>query len=123
MRRRPMRCSLFTASGTGSRACTCWGDTTPGSYPCRMRIAILGAGKIGESLLAGLRSSGWTYIVATARREDRVAELRERHGVVATTANVEAVRGADVVVVAVKPQDIDALLAEVNGAVGPAQTV
>ena len=43
------------------------------------RIAILGAGKIGESLLAGLLSSGWTDVVATARREEHAEELRSRH--------------------------------------------
>src|SRR3989442_594356 len=77
-----------------------------------MRIAILGTGKIGESLLAGLRSSDWADIVASARREERAAELRERHGVEATTSNGEAIKGADVVVLSVKPQDIDTLLAE-----------
>ena len=88
-----------------------------------MRIAILGAGKIGESLLAGLRSSDWADIVATSRREERVQELRERHGVDATTSNPEAIRGADIVVLAVKPQDIEALLGEVGHLVTPDQTV
>jgi pyrroline-5-carboxylate reductase len=88
-----------------------------------MRIAILGVGKIGESLLAGLHSSGWDDIVATARREERAAEVRERHGVEATTSNRDAVAGADVVVIAVKPQDIDALLAEVGELFTPQQTV
>jgi pyrroline-5-carboxylate reductase len=87
------------------------------------RIAILGTGRIGEALLAGLLSSGWTDIVATSRSEARVAELRERHGVEATTSNADAVRGAAVVVVAVKPQDIDALLASIRDAVSPEQTV
>src|ERR671914_1326207 len=77
------------------------------------RLAILGAGKIGESLLAGLLSSGWTDVVATARRQERVDELRERFGVETTLSNGEAVSGARVVVVAVKPQDIDALLGEI----------
>ena len=75
-----------------------------------MRIAILGAGKIGESLLAGLRSSDWADIIASSRREERAAELRERHGVETTTSNAEAISGADVVVLAVKPQDIETLL-------------
>jgi pyrroline-5-carboxylate reductase len=87
------------------------------------RIAILGTGRIGEALLAGLLSSGWTDIVATSRSEARVAELRERHGVEATTSNADAVAGAAVVVVAVKPQDIDALLASIRDAVTPQQTV
>jgi pyrroline-5-carboxylate reductase len=88
-----------------------------------MRIAILGTGKIGESLLAGLRSSGWDDVVVTARRSERADELRERYGIEATTANADAVRGADVVVIAVKPQDIEALLGEVGTALTPEQTV
>ena len=73
-----------------------------------------GTGKIGESLLAGLRSSDWADIVASSRREERAAELRERHGVETTTSNAEAIKGADVVVLAVKPQDIETLLGEIG---------
>ena len=90
------------------------------------RIAILGGGRIGESLLAGLLSSGWRTtgeIVVTGRREERVAELRERYQVTATTSNTEAVSSAALVVIAVKPQDIDALLGEIGGVVGADQTV
>jgi len=87
------------------------------------RLAILGAGKIGESLIAGLISSGWTDVVATSRREERVAELRERFAVEATTSNAEAVAGAAVVVVAVKPQDLDALLGEIAPLLSEQQTV
>jgi pyrroline-5-carboxylate reductase len=88
-----------------------------------MRIAILGTGKIGESLLAGLRSSDWADIVASSRREERAAELHERHGVETTTSNADAIRGADVVVLAVKPQDIEALLSEVGHLLTSEQTV
>ena len=57
-------------------------------------IAILGCGRIGEALLTGLLGAGWTDIVVTSRTEERVAELRERHGVEATTDNVDAARRA-----------------------------
>ncbi len=90
------------------------------------RIAILGAGKIGESLLAGLLSSGWRSpgeIVVTGRRPERIQELTERYGVEATLSNPEAVARAAVVVIAVKPQDFDALLGEVGGLLDPGQTV
>jgi len=90
------------------------------------RIAILGAGKIGESLLAGLLSSGWRKpadIVVTGRREERVKELTERHGVEATLSNSEAVADAGLVVIAVKPQDFDVLLGEIGGLLTPEQTV
>jgi pyrroline-5-carboxylate reductase len=87
------------------------------------RLAILGTGKIGESLLAGLLSSGWSDVVVTARRDERLAELRERYGVEATRSNPEAVSGAKLVVIAVKPQDFDALLGEVAPALSSEQTV
>jgi len=90
------------------------------------RIAILGGGRIGEALLSGLLSSGWREageITVTNRSEERIAELRERYGVEATADNVAAVTGAGLVVVAVKPQDIDALLAEVGQHLTMEQTV
>src|SRR5581483_9073121 len=87
------------------------------------RIAILGTGKLGEALLAGLLSSGWSDIVVTARRQERADELRERYGVEATLANGDAAEGADVVVLAAKPQDLEALLREVGPRIAPTQTV
>src|SRR6266699_591993 len=89
-------------------------------------VAILGAGKIGESLLAGLLSSDWRTpeeIVVTGRREERARELEERHGVRVTLSNAEAVQGAALVVIAVKPQDFDVLLGEIGGVLTPEQTV
>jgi len=90
------------------------------------RIAVLGAGKIGEALVAGLLSSEWRApgdIVATGRRPERLTELHERHGIRTTLSNPDAAARAALVVVAVKPQDIDALLEEVREVVTPEQTV
>jgi pyrroline-5-carboxylate reductase len=90
------------------------------------RVAILGAGTIGESLLRGLLSGGWRTpeeIVATVRDEERAKELEERHGIRATLSNTEAVSGAALVVIAVKPQDFEALLGEIGGVLTPEQTV
>jgi pyrroline-5-carboxylate reductase len=86
-------------------------------------IAILGCGRIGEALLVGLLGAGWTDIVVTTKSEPHAADLRERHGIDASTDNVAAARQADLVVIAVKPQDIDALLAEVGSLLTPEQTV
>jgi pyrroline-5-carboxylate reductase len=87
------------------------------------RIAIIGGGRIGEALLSGLLSSGWSDIIVTSRRPERVAELHERHGVEATTVNADAVRDAGIVVLAVKPQDIDSLLEEIGPLLSIEQTV
>jgi pyrroline-5-carboxylate reductase len=90
------------------------------------RVAILGAGTIGESLLSGLLSGGWRKpeeVVVTVRDEERASQLAERHGVRATLSNTEAVAGATLVVIAVKPQDFDTLLGEIGGVLTPEQTV
>ncbi len=90
------------------------------------KIAILGAGKIGEALVSGLLSSGWREpheISASTRREERVTELRERHGIEVTRSNAEALARATLVVIAVKPQDLDALLGEIGTLIQPEQTV
>jgi pyrroline-5-carboxylate reductase len=90
------------------------------------RICVLGAGKAGEALVAGLLSSGWAKpadIVATARHQERIDELSKRYGIEGTLDNVAAVEGAQVVVIAVKPQDIEGLLGDVGAALDSSQTV
>ena len=90
------------------------------------RIAVLGAGKIGEALISGLLSSGWrdaADLSASTRRQERVDALVEKFGIAATTSNAEAAAGAALVVIAVKPQDLDTLLGEIGPLVQPDQTV
>ena len=90
------------------------------------RIAVLGAGKIGEALISGLLSSGWRTgddIVASTRRVEHAAALAERPGIVATTSSEEAAAGAALVVVSVKPQDMDALLGSIAPVISTEQTV
>jgi len=78
-------------------------------------IAVIGAGKIGEVLLSGLLRAGWPVdrLLATARRPERADELRERYGV-QIVDNESAVKTADVVAVAVKPQDAEALMSDLG---------
>ncbi|MEN3301587.1 pyrroline-5-carboxylate reductase [Pseudonocardia sp.] len=88
------------------------------------RIAVLGAGKIGEALLAGLLASGRApdELVFTERHPERAAELTERHGVAAVDV-ATAAGGSDIVVVAVKPQDIAPVLTELAPALRPGTLV
>ena len=70
-------------------------------------------------------SSGWRRpeeIVATAKHEEHLADLRERYGIETTLSNADAAKAAEVIVIAVKPQDIEALLAD-GPVVEPGQTV
>lgn len=86
------------------------------------RVAVLGAGKMGEALLAGMLRAGRTpaEVVATERHPEWAQELRERYGV-ETPTNLEAVKSAEVLVVAVKPQDMAGLLGEIGSEVSAEQ--
>ncbi|ASU80328.1 pyrroline-5-carboxylate reductase [Actinopolyspora erythraea] len=87
-------------------------------------IAVLGAGKIGESLLSGLINAGYSPedLLFTERYQQRAEELSKRYGVRGTDLP-DAVRRADVLVVSVKPQDIEALLDETADLVTPDKLV
>lgn len=88
------------------------------------RIAILGAGVMGETLLSAILRSGHSAadLVISEKREERAAELREAYGVT-VTGNAEAVADADVVLLVVKPQDVTSLLDEIAGSVPAGATV
>ncbi len=81
------------------------------------RLALLGAGRMGQAIIAGLLASGWepARIVAAEPHEPTAAEVRTRHGIEVRPAT-QAVTGADIVVVAVKPHQVTGLLDEVASA-------
>ncbi|MBI4259903.1 MAG: pyrroline-5-carboxylate reductase [Actinobacteria bacterium] len=90
------------------------------------KVAFLGGGKMGEALVSGLIRSGGRKpdeLMITARREERAEELSRTQGVTATLSNPEAVRWADVLVLTVKPQDMEALLGQISEHVREEQLV
>lgn len=78
-----------------------------------MTIAIIGAGVMGETVLAGIIRAGHDAgaILVGEKREDHAAHLRSTYGV-QVVSNLEAA-AADTVLLIVKPQDMSAVLAEV----------
>ena len=83
-------------------------------------IAVIGAGKMGEALVSGLLKAGTSPddLIITERYEERANELSQRYGVKSVT-NAEAANQAETIVLAVKPQDMEALLAELAPVVTP----
>jgi pyrroline-5-carboxylate reductase len=81
-------------------------------------IAILGGGKIGEALISGLLRGERTAsdIVVSEKHPERAAYLTETFGVQVTDVPT-AVKQAGTLLIAVKPQDIDTLLAEIAPAI------
>lgn len=76
------------------------------------RIAIIGGGKIGEALLAGLINAGKAVrdLVVVEMVPARSAELADEYGVRVTTDVRDAAESAQVVFIAVKPDGVDGVL-------------
>ena len=71
------------------------------------RIAFLGGGNMAEAIIGGLLAGGISmekHLVASDVSAERRALLEEKYGIGTTADNAAAVREADVVVLAVKPQ-------------------
>ena len=77
--RRPTCCSRRTSEWAGLASVYLLAGYGAGLVGLAMRIAVLGAGKIGQSLIAGLRSSDWAER-RDDRHEERAVELGERMG-------------------------------------------
>lgn len=88
------------------------------------RMAVVGAGKMGEALVRGLleaKALAPDRIAVTTGSRERARLLVDQLGVTAPESNPAAVRGADVVVLAVKPQQVGPVMDELRGAWRPDQ--
>jgi len=91
-----------------------------------MRVAIVGAGVMAEAMIAGLladKAVAASRLIASHPRRDRRDLLAARHGITMVTRNAEAVPGADIVVVAVKPQMLRSVMNEIGPALEKGQVV
>ena len=86
----------------------------------RGTVAVLGAGVMGETLLAGMLHGSWRpdQVAISERRVERAEHLRDEYGV-RVLDPVEAAQWAQTLVFAVKPQDMDRALAEVRDHISP----
>ena len=83
-----------------------------------MKVTIIGAGNMGGATALGLAKAGRVVpgdITVTARHESTLEKFKEA-GIRTCLSNVEAVRGADVVIIAVKPWIVPEVCAEIVGA-------
>jgi pyrroline-5-carboxylate reductase len=82
------------------------------------RVAVLGAGKMGEALLSGMLRAGRAPddLLFSEKHDERIKHLTSTYGVRRVLVS-EAGAAADTLLVAVKPQEIGALLADLSGGV------
>ena len=82
------------------------------------RIAVVGGGRIGEALIAGLREAGTpgSDIVVIEAVQARADELAKKYSILPTTLDIGC-EGADVIAIAVKPQDVPAVTERIGEAI------
>jgi pyrroline-5-carboxylate reductase len=81
----------------------------------KQTLAIIGMGKMGEAIAQGLMSSplGSGYrIVGTTRTEESAREVRDHLKIDCFIDNEEALRAAGVIILAVKPHQVEKILRE-----------
>ena len=91
-----------------------------------IRVAILGAGKMGGILLQAFLKNNLLapdQITATVQHEDRALALSAQSGVTVTTDNLAAATAADVILLGVKPMQVPALLTTIQPALTPAKMI
>jgi pyrroline-5-carboxylate reductase len=83
-------------------------------------VGFLGAGNMGEALIKGLLAAKLVpaqAIFATDVRPERLKELDRQYGIQVSSDNAELVKHTDIVILAVKPQIMDAVATEIAPAV------
>ncbi|HET9877181.1 MAG TPA: pyrroline-5-carboxylate reductase [Mycobacterium sp.] len=85
------------------------------------RIAIIGGGSMGEALLSGFLRAGRPVkdLVVAEKVADRARYLSDTHSVLVTSV-ADAVENASIVIIAVKPADVEPVIADIAQAVAAA---
>jgi len=90
------------------------------------RIATVGSGVMAEAIVAGLLRGNLVapdQVVASHPRADRRESLARTHGIRTVESNAEAVDGADIVLLGIKPQMLARVGREIRGRLAPGQLV
>jgi pyrroline-5-carboxylate reductase len=85
------------------------------------KLAVLGAGKLGGILLRAYLNQGLfvsDLVTATVEHAERAATLAKELKVAVTTDNPNAVKGADIILLTVKPQTVEEVLQEIAPEIG-----
>jgi pyrroline-5-carboxylate reductase len=85
------------------------------------KLAVLGAGKLGGILLRAYLKQGLfssNRVTATVKHAERAAALAKELSIAVTTDNCEAVKGADILLLTIKPQTVGEVLQEIAPEIG-----
>jgi pyrroline-5-carboxylate reductase len=91
-----------------------------------MKVTFIGGGNMGEAMLSAILDKGLTTPKAMSVSdidENRCRHLEDQYGVAVTSSNRLAVEKADVIILAIKPQNLNEVMAELGGQLKPDQLV
>lgn len=90
------------------------------------KLAVIGVGKLGEALIAGLLNKGdltASDIAGSVGHDSSIKRVKERLGIEMTLDNRALVKEKDLIILAVKPQNMDRVLREIADVLTPDQLV
>ena len=91
-----------------------------------MKIAFIGGGNMAEAMLAAILARGLTKpetIIVSDIAKARLRHLEPKYGVAVTASNLKAISGKDIVVLAIKPQNLAEVMPELGGKLKSSQLV
>ena len=91
-----------------------------------MKAAFIGGGNMGEAMLSAILKKGLSTPEAISVgdvNQARRQHLAEQYGVYATGSSLEALSRGDVVILAIKPQNLDEVMADIGGQIKSSQLV
>ncbi len=91
-----------------------------------MKIAFIGGGNMGRAMLSAILNEGLATpqdIAVSDKNKGCLKQLKQGFDVYITEVNLEAASRGDIVVLAVKPQNLDEVMTEIGGQLNPRQLV
>ncbi len=86
-------------------------------------IGFIGGGNMAEAIIKGMTAKGMKDIFVSEPREERRRELQVAYGIRVTASNMEVAASCDIILLAVKPQNMGSVLDEIAPSVGGEKTV
>ncbi len=86
-------------------------------------IGFIGGGNMAEALIKGMTAEGMKDVMVSEPREERGQELVQRYGVLATQSNSSVVSSCSIIILAVKPQNMEPVLNEIAAEIDNTKTV
>ncbi len=88
-----------------------------------MNIGFIGGGNMAEALIKGITSQGMKDIIVSEPKQARRQYLKETYGTAVTGSNKDVVDTSEIIILAVKPQNMKEVVTEISPAVTEDKTV